>query len=104
MPIGVNNLRKKNGRYAIEYDGHSIPGRFKQKRSAETWARWNYKGGDGWRVVDTTIEVSKTRHALLRCANWLAYCRSIGWPDCELDALEALWWRYHDGRGALLIG
>jgi len=30
------------------------------------------------------------------CAEWLAYCLSIGWRRDQLDALEALWWQYHE--------
>ena len=33
---------------------------------------------------------------LKACAEWLAYCLSIGWRRDQLDALEALWWQYHE--------
>lgn len=29
------------------------------------------------------------------CANWLAYCLSIGWKKSDLDELERIWWKYH---------
>ena len=39
--------------------------------------------------------------ALRKCAEWLAYCLSIGWRREQLDALEALWWQHHDRTGRL---
>lgn len=39
--------------------------------------------------------------AVRKCAEWLAYCLSIGWKRSDLDALKALWWKYHDERGHL---
>ena len=39
--------------------------------------------------------------ALRRCAEWLAYCLSIGWRRAQLDELEALWWQHHDRTGRL---
>lgn len=39
------------------------------------------------------------RLAKQHCAQWLAYCLRIGWPKSSLDALEALWWKYHDDTG-----
>lgn len=33
---------------------------------------------------------------LKECAEWLAFCLSIGWRRDQLDALEALWWQYHE--------
>lgn len=29
------------------------------------------------------------------CAEWLAECLRLGWPKESLDALEAIWWKYH---------
>jgi len=40
--------------------------------------------------------------ALRKCAEWLAYCLSIGWRREQLDALEALWWQHHDRTGRLV--
>jgi len=39
--------------------------------------------------------------AIIACARWLSYCLSIGWRKDQLDALEALWWKYHDENGVL---
>lgn len=44
----------------------------------------------------------RTQRALRACAEWLAYCLSIGWKRSDIDALEALWWRYHDDYGRLI--
>lgn len=44
----------------------------------------------------------KTEKAIRQCAQWLEYCLNIGWPKQDLDALEALWWQYHDGNGNLI--
>lgn len=44
----------------------------------------------------------RSRRALQVCANWLAYCLSIGWSRSELDDLEQIWWRWHDENGNLL--
>jgi hypothetical protein len=43
----------------------------------------------------------KTRQATRACAEWLAYCLSIGWNKAQLDELEALWWKHHDEQGNL---
>lgn len=40
--------------------------------------------------------------ALRKCAEWLAYCLSIGWRRDQLDALEALWWQHHDRTGRVV--
>lgn len=37
----------------------------------------------------------KSKSAIRKCAQWLAYCLSIGWSKADLDALEAIWWKYH---------
>lgn len=42
-----------------------------------------------------------TRSALMKCAEWLVFCLSIGWPKSDLDDLEKLWWKGHDWRGRL---
>ena len=34
---------------------------------------------------------------------WLAECLRLGWSRDDLDALEALWWKYHDEDGRLRI-
>lgn len=43
-----------------------------------------------------------TRQAVQACAEWLASCIRLGWRKSDLDALEALWWKYHDARGNLI--
>ncbi len=43
----------------------------------------------------------RTLKALRQCAEWLRYCLSIGWKKSDLDALEHLWWKYHDDYGRL---
>lgn len=44
----------------------------------------------------------RTKRALLACANWLAFCLSIGWSRADLDELERIWWQWHDENGNLL--
>ena len=36
------------------------------------------------------------------CAVWLHTCLTLGWRRADLDALERLWWQYHDERGRLI--
>jgi hypothetical protein len=43
----------------------------------------------------------RTDKAIKACAEWLAYCLSIGWSKDKLDLLEALWWEHHDDDGRL---
>jgi hypothetical protein len=43
----------------------------------------------------------RTQKAIIQCAEWLRYCLEIGWPKSDLDALENLWWEYHDDFGRL---
>jgi hypothetical protein len=43
-----------------------------------------------------------TRQARRECLEWLSSCVRLGWLKTDLDALEALWWRYHDYRGRLV--
>lgn len=43
----------------------------------------------------------RSQKAIKACAAWLAYCLSIGWQRSDLDALESLWWKYHDDGGSL---
>jgi hypothetical protein len=45
----------------------------------------------------------KTQKAIIQCAGWLRYCLEIGWQKSDLDALENLWWEYHDERGNLKV-
>ena len=40
--------------------------------------------------------------ALRECAEWLVKCLEFGWSRDDLDALEALWWEYHDHTGRLV--
>jgi hypothetical protein len=42
-----------------------------------------------------------TPQAIRECAEWLATCLELGWRKSDLDALEAMWWKYHDHRGNL---
>ena len=44
----------------------------------------------------------KTSRAIKKCAEWLAYCLSIGWNKKSLDGLERIWWEYHDDYGNLI--
>jgi len=44
----------------------------------------------------------RTYRAIMACAEWLVACLKLGWDKSELDGLEALWWRHHDHRGALI--
>lgn len=41
------------------------------------------------------LAMAMTHKQSKRCADWLAFCLSIGWRREQLDALEALWWRYY---------
>lgn len=41
------------------------------------------------------------RRGIRMCAEWLAYCKSIGWRDDQLDDLERLWWQWRDLNGNL---
>lgn len=41
--------------------------------------------------------------ALKECVRWLGFCRKIGFKTEEVDALDRLWWRYHDEDGNLLV-
>lgn len=43
--------------------------------------------------------MDKERRAIKKCAEWLAYCLEIGWSKEHLNALEKLWWEYHDKNG-----
>lgn len=45
----------------------------------------------------------RTPKAIQQCAEWLAACVRLGWDKSELDALEALWWKYRDHRGNLIV-
>jgi hypothetical protein len=40
-----------------------------------------------------------TQRAQRECARWLHECLRLGWSKKDLDALEALWWKYHDHQG-----
>lgn len=39
--------------------------------------------------------MEKSQRAIKACAEWLAYCLSIGWSRDDLDGLEELWWKFH---------
>lgn len=49
-------------------------------------------------------ERQKSRRAIVACGKWLAECLRLGWSRDQLDALEALWWQYHDDQGNLTAG
>ncbi len=36
--------------------------------------------------------------AVKACARWLSECIRLGWKKSDLDALEALWWKYYTKR------
>jgi hypothetical protein len=38
----------------------------------------------------------RTRKQIEACSQWLFFCLSIGWKKSELDALQRLWWEFHD--------
>ena len=42
-----------------------------------------------------------SRRAVRACAAWLVSCVRLGWRRTDLDALERLWWQYHDDDGRL---
>lgn len=44
-------------------------------------------------------EMDPTSQAIRECADWLIYCLRIGWKKSDLDALQSLWWQYHDEHG-----
>lgn len=46
--------------------------------------------------------MERTHRAVRLCGEWLAECLRLGWRRDQLDALEELWWRYHDDRGNLI--
>ena len=52
-----------------------------------------------------TLETAKvripSRKAIQECADWLAYCVKIGWDKSNLEALEGLWWDWHDDMGKI---
>ena len=54
-------------------------------------------------MTDKPQEGSRSRQAIRKCADWLSYCLSIGWRKSDLDALQALWWKYHDENGELTV-
>jgi hypothetical protein len=43
-----------------------------------------------------------TANAQKTCCNWLAFCLTLGWKKDSLDALEQMWWDYHDRTGKLV--
>jgi hypothetical protein len=46
--------------------------------------------------------VVRTLRATRACATWLAECLRLGWSRDQLDALEAIWWQFHDDQGNLI--
>lgn len=45
--------------------------------------------------------MKKSEEAIKKCAEWLAYCLSIGWKKELLNELEKIWWKHHDYRTGL---
>lgn len=43
----------------------------------------------------------KTKRGIMKCAQWLVYCLSIGYSKSDLKELEKLFWKYKDGNGDL---
>lgn len=46
--------------------------------------------------------MARQSKAIMACAKWLSYCLSIGWAHSDLDALDGIWWNWHDDYGRLL--
>jgi hypothetical protein len=46
-------------------------------------------------------EVQLTPRGMLKLAEWLVYCESIGWPAESLPELEKTWRRFKDKNGEL---
>jgi hypothetical protein len=51
--------------------------------------------------IDEQIE-QPTQRARQECFDWLCQCLQFGWKKTELDALEAIWWKFHDNTGQLI--
>ena len=47
--------------------------------------------------------IMPTSRAIKKCAVWLIFCLSIGWKKEQLDALEKLWWEFHDENGNMIV-
>ena len=47
--------------------------------------------------------MAKRTKVLMECAEWLSTCLKLGWAKTDLDALEALWWKYHDDNGGITV-
>lgn len=52
--------------------------------------------------MSTTDTPRRTTEAQVGCGRFLASCLSFGWRHEDLDALETLWWKYHNHRGELI--
>jgi hypothetical protein len=39
---------------------------------------------------------------IMKCAEWLSFCLSIGWGKDQLDGLEKIWHQHHDEAGNLV--
>jgi hypothetical protein len=46
--------------------------------------------------------VMPSRRAARACAQWLVTCKRLGWREQDLDALERVWWAYHDPQTGVL--
>lgn len=49
-------------------------------------------------VLNRRVPVGASYLAVQKCREWLESCLDCGWQDGQLDALEALWWAYHDDQ------
>ena len=58
------------------------------------------KGGE-MTTKEEPAQSDRTRKGLKMCADWLLLCLSYGWGEEQLDELEKLWWKHHDGKGNL---
>lgn len=50
---------------------------------------------------DAVEDDKLTPRGMLKLAEWLVYCESIGWPDESMSALEKIWRQYRDKDGRL---
>lgn len=60
---------------------------------AVSWRSFT-RGNVGAKLVKEA-EMSRESEQIKKCAEWLTECLRLGWPKESLDALEALWWKYH---------
>jgi hypothetical protein len=46
-------------------------------------------------------EVQMTPRGMLKLAEWLVYCESIGWPRASMPELTRIWHEFRDENGEL---